>query len=76
MAREPVNVEMRCGEMIERAMLIAHMSQSQLARASGIKSQMICRIVNSKRGANVATFFRLLDACGCTIQLKASVPNS
>ena len=76
MARESVNVEMRCGEMIERAMLMARMSQSQLARASGIKSQMICRIVNSKRGANVATFFRLIDACGCTIQLKAPVPNS
>lgn len=74
MARE--QIELRCGELIDRAMRRAGMTQSELARASGVQRPMICRILNSKRGANIATVFRLIDACGFELHLKLHVSKS
>ena len=63
----------KSAEWIANAMKATGINQAELARRAGLTSGRISQILNGKRSTiNVATLFRLIEACGLEItELRA-----
>lgn len=59
------------GEFVRRARASRQLSQSHLARISGVAQANISAIENDRRLPSAATLHRLLHACGYALEARA-----
>ena len=58
------------GQVIEEARKKANISQAELARRIGVNRSYICRVESGITEPKVSTFYRIMNAIGCKIELS------
>ncbi|MDR1332396.1 MAG: helix-turn-helix domain-containing protein [Tannerella sp.] len=58
------------GQMIEDARKKAHLTQAELARRIGSDRAYISRVESGKIEPKISTFYRIMNAIGCRIELS------
>ena len=58
------------GQIVEDARKKANMTQMELANRIGADKSYISRIENGKTDPKVSTFFRIMNAIGCKIEVS------
>ncbi len=58
------------GQLVEDARKKAHITQAELGRRIGSDKAYISRIENGKTEPKVSTFFRIMNAIGCNIEIS------
>ena len=59
----------RAGELIDQAMQIAGISQSELARRMDQHPSSICRILKNTSDVKFSTLVRAIEACGFKMKI-------
>jgi transcriptional regulator with XRE-family HTH domain len=58
---------MRAAAWIAKAMAMAGVNQSELARRMGVQASYVSRMLKARNNMPIGTLFRAIDACGLEI---------
>lgn len=61
------------GQIIENARKKAKVSKTELARRIGYKASYITKIENGEEEAKLSTFYRIMNALGCNVELTMAL---